>query len=256
MHVRLIRHATLLVHVGPHRLLVDPMLDPAEARPPVAGTPNAKRNPLVDLPEPPEVVVKGIDGALVTHLHSDHFDATARRLLPPELPLLCQPHDGDALREGGARDVRPVADELEWEGVRIIRTEGRHGTGELAERLGPVSGFVLVGEEEPVLYVVGDSVWSDPVRAALDAHVPDLVVVNAGGARYTEGGPITMTADDVVAVARHAPQARVIAVHLEAINHCLETRADLHQRVHDEGLREQVTIPEDGAEVPLLAVGG
>jgi hypothetical protein len=60
-----------------------------------------------------------------------------------------------------------------------------------------------------------------------------------------------MTTDDVVAVARHAPQARVIAVHFEAINHCLQTRADLHQRLRDEGLTHQVTVPEDGAEVPL-----
>jgi hypothetical protein len=47
------------------------------------------------------------------------------------------------------------------------------------------------------------------------------------------------------------PGARVVAVHLEAINHCLQTRADLHQRLHEEGLTDQVTVPEDGAEVPL-----
>ena len=87
----------------------------------------------------------------------------------------------------------------------------------------------------------------DEVAAALDAHAPDVVVVNAGGARFTDGDPITMTADDVVAVARHAPGAPVVAVHLEAINHCLETRADLHQRLHAEGLEGRVTVPEDGA---------
>ena len=57
--------------------------------------------------------------------------------------------------------------------------------------------------------------------------------------------------DDVVAVARHAPAARVVAVHMEAINHCLLKRADLHQRLHEEHLTHQVTVPEDGAEVPL-----
>ncbi len=77
------------------------------------------------------------------------------------------------------------------------------------------------------------------------------MVVNAGGARFLEGDPIVMTADDVVAVARHAPDARVVAVHLEAINHCPQTRADLHQRLHEEELTERVTVPEDGAEVPL-----
>ena len=256
MHLRLIRHATLLVHVGPHRLLVDPMLDPAQARPPVEGTPNPRRNPLVDLPEPAEVVVAGIDGVLLTHLHRDHFDETARRLLAPEIPVLCQPSDADALRDVGRRDVRPVGDELEWDRVRVVRTEGRHGRGPLADALGPVSGFVLIGEEEPVLYVAGDTVWGEEVRAALDAHGPDVVVVNGGAAEFDEGGPATMTAHDVVAVARHAPQARVVVVHLEAASHCPETRADLHQRIHDEELREQVTVPEDGAEVPVMPVGG
>ena len=114
-----------------------------------------------------------------------------------------------------------------------------------------MSGFVLSAPGEPTLYVAGDTVWCDEVAAALDAHAPDVVVVNAGGARFTRGDPITMTADDVVAVAAAAPGARVVAVHLEAINHCLETRADLHQRLRAEGLEGRVTVPEDGALVPL-----
>ncbi len=99
--------------------------------------------------------------------------------------------------------------------------------------------------------MAGDTVWCDEVRHALDEHRPDVVVVNAGGARLAEGGPITMTADDVVAVARHAPGATIVAVHLEAINHCVETRADLHQRIHDEGLAGRVSVPEDGSVVPV-----
>ena len=35
-----------------------------------------------------------------------------------------------------------------------------------------------------------------------DAHQPDVVVVNAGGARFTGGRPDRMTADDVASVAR------------------------------------------------------
>jgi L-ascorbate metabolism protein UlaG (beta-lactamase superfamily) len=251
MRLRLIRHATVLVKVAGHCVLVDPMLDPAGARPPVEDTPNPVPNPLVELPEPAEVVVGGLNAVLVTHLHRDHLDETAIRLLPKELPVLCQPEDTETLRGHGFADVRTVGESLEWEGIRITRTGGRHGTGEIAEALAPVSGFVLEAPGEPVLYVAGDTVWCDEVATALDRHRPAVTVVNAGGARSREGDPIVMTADDVVAVARHAPDTRVVAVHLEAINHCLQTRADLHQRLHDEGLTERVTVPEDGAEVPL-----
>ena len=52
MRLTLLRHATLLVETGGRRLMVDPMLDAANARGPVRGTPNERPNPLVDLPVP------------------------------------------------------------------------------------------------------------------------------------------------------------------------------------------------------------
>jgi L-ascorbate metabolism protein UlaG (beta-lactamase superfamily) len=220
--------------------VVDPMLDPAGARPAVEGTPNPRRNPLVELPEPAAIVVEGAAAVLVTHLHSDHLDETAIGLLPRELPVFCAPGDADTLGGHGFRDVRPVEATLDWDGVRIARTGGIHGS------LGPTAGFVLDG-----LYIAGDTIWCDEVRDALDEHRPGAVVVNAGAARYLEGDPIVMDADDVVATARHAPYARIVAVHMEAINHCVLTRADLHQRLREEGLADRVTVPEDGAEIPL-----
>ena len=249
MRLRLIRNATLRVKLGGKLLLIDPMLDPAGAREPVEDTPNPRRNPLVELPEPPAIVVGGIDGIIVTHLHRDHLDATAIELLPKDLPLFCQPPDAQTLRGHGFSDVRPVDDAVDFDGLRIARTAGQHGTGEIGAALAPVSGFALGGPGG--LYVAGDTIWCDEVRAAIAEHRPAAIVVNAGGARFLTGDPIVMTTDDVVAVARHAPQARIIAVHLEAINHCLQTRADLHQRLRDERLTDQVTVPEDGAEVPL-----
>jgi len=255
MRLRLIRNATLRLRLAGRCLLVDPMLDPAGARPPVPNTADPRRNPLVELPEPAEIVVKGLDAALVTHLHRDHLDDTAVELLPTDLTVFGQPEDAETLRGHGFADVRPVDEAVDWDGVRIIRTAARHGTGRIAEEMAPVSGFILAAEGEPVLYVAGDTIWCQEVAEALEAHRPTAVVVNAGAARFLAGDPIVMTADDVVAVARHAPEARIVVVHLEAINHCPLTRADLHQRLHEEGLTERVTVPEDGAEVPLGAPG-
>ena len=238
MRLRLIRHATLVLSTGGKTLLVDPMLDAAGTRPPIPDTPSPRANPLVELPEPAEKIVEGIDAVLVTHLHEDHLDSAAIRLLPKDVPLFCAPGDADALRGHGFTDVRPVADTADWDGVPIARTDGVHGP------LGPSPGFV-VGS----LYIAGDTIWCDEVRAALAAHRPDVIVVNAGGARFLEGDPLVMTIDDVVAAARHAPDVHVVAVHLEAINHCLETRADLRRRLHDVGLARRVAVPDDGAEV-------
>jgi L-ascorbate metabolism protein UlaG (beta-lactamase superfamily) len=245
VRLRLIRNATLELDYAGRRLLLDPMLDPAGAREPVPNTPNDRRNPLVELPEPAAAIAGRAELLLVTHLHADHLDETAVALLAGDRPLLCQPPDAGTLRERGFTDVRPVDASLDDDGLQVTRTGGQHGTGKIAELLAPVSGFVLRAEGEPTVYVAGDTIWCDAVRDALDAHAPDVVVVNASGARFTEGDPIVMTVEDVAAVARHAPGAQVVAVHLEAINHCLEPRAALRDL--------PVSVPADGADVPLAS---
>ena len=237
MLVTLVRHATLLLDLAGRRLLVDPQLDPEGARPPIENTPNPRRNPLVPLPMPAEEVVRGLDGVIVTHLHRDHLDETAERLLPRDVPVFCQPEDEARLRELGFA-ARPVASSVEWDGVTIHRTGGRHGTGAIAERLAPVSGFVLGG-----VYIAGDTIWCDEVAAAIERHRPAVAVVNAGGARFLEGDPIVMTAADVLEVAARVPA--VVAVHMEAINHCVLTRAELRAAAPG------VLVPEDGETVEV-----
>jgi L-ascorbate metabolism protein UlaG (beta-lactamase superfamily) len=251
MHLRLIRNATLRLELDGRQLLVDPMLDPAGARPPVEDTESDRRNPLVELPEPPEVVVAGIDAVLVTHMHRDHFDDTAAELLPKDVPVFCQPEDADRLRGHGFTDVRPVESTAELDGITLTRTPARHGSGATAEAMAPVSGFVLRNGAGRTLYIAGDTVLYDAVEAVLDEHRPDVVVLNTGAARLRGSERIVMNADDVVAVARRVPDARVVAVHLDAINHCMQTRADVHQRLHEQELTDRVTVPEDGAAVPI-----
>lgn len=236
MRLTLVRHATLLLETGGRRLLVDPMLRAAATTPPIESTPNPRRNPLVDLPLPAADVVAGLDGCLVTHLHGDHFDDAAAELLPADLPVLTQPESVEPLR---GRGLRNVTDETAgWLGLHVARTGGRHGTGEIGELMAPASGFVVEG-----VYVAGDTIWCDEVRDALARHAPHTVVVNAGGARFLEGDPITMTVADVRQL-REATDARVAVVHLEAINHCLEPRA---------AYREigGVDVPEDGETLEL-----
>jgi hypothetical protein len=75
---------------------------------------------------------------------------------------------------------------------------------------------------------------------------PKVVVLNAGAAQFLQGGPITMTADDVVTVCRSAPDTQVVAVHMEAINHCLLTRSDLAFQAEAARVSSQVKIPDDG----------
>jgi L-ascorbate metabolism protein UlaG (beta-lactamase superfamily) len=224
--VTLVRNATLLLETRHGRVLVDPMLRAAGTTRPIEDTPSPRPNPLVELPVPAEDVVRDVDLCIVTHLHGDHFDDAAAELLPRGLQLLTQPESADALRARGFTNV--VTEHPE-----IPMTRGRHGTGELADALGPVSGWVVDG-----VYVAGDTIWCEEVEAALAEHRPSVVVANGGGARFLTGDPIVMDVADVRSL-RAATSAEVVVVHLEAINHCLEPRS-AYRAI------DGVRVPDDG----------
>jgi L-ascorbate metabolism protein UlaG (beta-lactamase superfamily) len=251
--LRLLRHATLLLRHPAGTLLVDPMLSRAEAMDPVANAPVERRIPMVELPAGDAELARllaGVDAVLVTHTHRDHWDARARDLLRRDLPIFCQPPDAATIREQGFTAVQPVDGQAGWRGGTILRTGGRHGEGEIGRRMGVASGYLLRLPGAPSLYIAGDTIWCAEVEDVLRRERPDVIVVNAGAARFLTGGPITMTADDVLAVCAAAPSARVVAVHLEAINHCLLTRAELHAALAAAGVASRVAIPDDGAELP------
>jgi L-ascorbate metabolism protein UlaG (beta-lactamase superfamily) len=237
MRLTLVRNATLLLEVEGLRILVDPMLDDAGARPPVENTPNPRRNPLVPLPIPAAELVSDLDAVIVTHLHKDHFDESAGQLLPRNVPVFCQPEDEASLRRRGLQ-ARPVKERADWAGLSLARTGGRHGNGAVAEMLAPVSGFVIDD-----LYIAGDTVWCPEVEEAIARHRLRAVVVNGSGARFIDSGPIVMTIEDIRRVTAHV--AAVVVVHLEAQNHCIETREEV------KGALPGVIVPDDGETLEL-----
>ena len=250
MNIQLLRHATLGLTYAGITILVDPMFSDAGANPPIVNSANDRRNPLVPLPDAASGWLAP-NALLVTHLHRDHWDDAAAAAIAKETPVLCQPVDEAAFQAAGFADVTPVERTLQLRGITVTRTGGRHGTGEIGERMGPVSGFVLQAEGHPALYIAGDTIWCDEVAEALDAFRPAVTIVNAGGARFTVGDPITMNEDDVIQVCRYAPYTKVIAVHMDSINHCLVTRSDLRARLEAEGCLDRVSLPEDGAFVRI-----
>lgn len=244
MKLQLVRHATLLLEYAGMKILVDPMLSDTGTMAAIQNSPQPRPNPLVPLPFPAEQVLDGVQMVLVTHTHRDHWDDAAIQEVPKDLPLLCQPEDLQKIQAVHFMNASPVHDTKYWSNICITRTQAQHGTGEIARAMAPASGYVLATEGEPTIYIAGDTIWYDQVAETIKQFNPKVIVVNAGAAQFLHGDPITMTAGDVIRVCRAAPQAEVIAVHMEAINHCLLTREELAQQAHSGGAH--LVIPGDG----------
>lgn len=133
-----------------------------------------------------------------------------------------------------------------------MSANGQHGTGDIGQRMGRVSGFVFQSQHEPTLYIAGDTVWCPDVKAALDAYKPDVTIVNAGGAKFAVGDAITMDDGQVLELVRYAPYTRVVAVHMDAISHCRVTRDLLRTKLAARRLLDRVAIPEDGESWTLM----
>jgi L-ascorbate metabolism protein UlaG (beta-lactamase superfamily) len=244
MEIQEIRNATMKITYSGRTFLTDPLLAPKHSYDPFVGK---SPNPTTDLPYPVEEILHGIEAVLVSHVHIDHFDRAARGLLSKEIPLFCQPSDVENLTRKGFQSVRPVERSDTWGGVTITRTVGKHGTGTWGERMGDVSGFVLQPKNEPTLFWVGDSISCDPVEQVVMVFQPDVIVTHSGGAKFPDSDPIIMDAEQTVAVCKAAPGAVIVAVHLEALDHCPVTRVDLRSTAEKAGIAfQQLLIPADG----------
>ena len=74
-----------------------------------------------------------------------------------------------------------------------------------------------------------------------------MILLNAGEARMLGFvGSIIMSKDDVLRVYKAAPNATIVAVHMDAINHMALSRKDLLEYVEQNGMRDRVRVPADG----------
>jgi L-ascorbate metabolism protein UlaG (beta-lactamase superfamily) len=254
VRLTLLRNATLLVEVGDQRVLVDPALARAHSLPPLSVLRSRPRlNPTVELPPGAAQLARTATAALVTHCrfgHRDHLDGPGKRLLAElEVPVVCQPSDVAFLHRAGI-NARPgrVGERVSFAGGWLTPVRARHGRGLIGALMGPGVGYLLEIPGEPTLYLSGDTVLTDDVRRGLLEGKPDVAVMHSGTAQLDMGAPILMTLEEQLEFVRLAP-GRVIATHLEALNHCRTSRAALDDALRRAGLRERVEIPRDGETI-------
>jgi L-ascorbate metabolism protein UlaG (beta-lactamase superfamily) len=256
MRLHFLRNATFLLQTERHTILVDPMLGPPGSLMSLTFVRAPRRNPLVPLPPGTDLSqLASASACLLTHCrygHADHLDPAGARLLASNrIPVYAQARDRAHLQWRGLRVVPlEVGRRHPFLDGTVLAVPAQHGYDWLHWLMGPGVGFVIGLPGEPSVYICGDTVLTPAVRETIAIAKPDIVIVPAGGARLDIGRPILMTPDDVVRCVTLAP-GRVVALHLEALNHCPTTRQTIRRCAERAGVLHKLLIPDDGAVLEL-----
>ena len=256
VQVQQIRNATVKIDFSGTTFLVDPMLSAKGEFPGFPGTYRSElRNPLIDLPFSADQVLDSVEAVVVTHTHTDHWDEAAQKRIPKNMPVFVQNEaDAKTIRGQGFKDVRVLKGTTTFNGVKLSKTGGQHGSDlwfadpARAEAMGPVMGVVFSAPKAKTVYVAGDTVWRPEVDQALKQYKPDVVILNTGSALMTgfEEHPIIMGKQDALHATKAVPNAAIVAVHMDSVNHMSLTRKELRAFVQENKIQDRVMIPEDG----------
>lgn len=251
MKIQHIRNACMVIYCNEHRILVDPCLNPKGSLPPYTLFRKRPRfNPIVDLPPNSEVVLSQVTCGLITHFrygHFDHLDKSGLRLLEQkQVPVYCNSIDAPYLKRRSIK-TKPLAMKKinPFVSGSITPFPTAHGRGLAGMFMGSGAGYFIELPGEKSIYISGDTVMTETVRQVLNGLRPDISILNAGTAVLDFGRPILMSLEEQLDFIKTAP-GKVIAVHMEAFNHCLTTRDMLRNAVSKEGLADKVMIPADG----------
>lgn len=258
MKIHHIRNATFVIEEGKNFILIDPMLGQKGSFPPVSFIRHkARRNPTIDLPYNTNSILEKVNHCLITHCqkkHLDHLDkAGISFLINRNIPVTCYFKDELYLKNKGiiiSNSLNVWEENKFLEGI-IIGVPAEHGTGWIKNFMANGIGFYIEFQNKQSIYISGDTILTKDVKKALHEFKPNISVVASGMASIDIGQPILMSLKEIIEFIRLAPD-KVIANHLESINHCPMTREMLRIELKKNNLLERVIVPDDGQVFELL----
>jgi len=263
MKIHHLRNATFVIQSKDKYILIDPMLSKKEELPPFSFIKHErKRNPTVDLPLGSEALLNKVTHCLITHSqtfgikalqHTDHLDARGEHFLKEKnIPVISIKKDVSYLKKLGLK----ISHSLNfWEKTQVLdgyitAVPAKHGHGWIHKLMANGAGYFLELPDEPSIFISGDTVFTKDVEKALSEFRPDISVVAAGNASMDIGKPLLMNIEEVIRFIKLSPN-KVIANHMEALNHCAITRDILKKELIKQNLLSKVYIPKDAELIEI-----
>ena len=232
--------ATLILEIGPFRLITDPALDPKGQEYSFGwGTGSRK---LLD-PEPSAAALEQapFDAVLVSHdQHADNLDETGRRLLP-QAGVTVTTRRGARRLGGRSVGLKPGESHMlthpDGSSLRITAVPARHGPAGTRGIVGPVIGMVLEWDaRDGAIYISGDTVAYKGLDEIATRFDIDVAFLHLGGVRFPKNtGRIKFTMDGAGAldVLDRLDPRIVVPIHYDGWNHFRDPPAYMRARLEN-----------------------
>lgn len=235
-------------------ILIDPMLGKQGIMPSFTLIRHkARKNPTVPLPTNISLILEKVTHCLITHQHPDHIDSKAIQFLTQKnIPVTCNIKDEKAFKKRGLNVVQTLQ---YWEkqaflGGTIEGIPAKHGYGFVSKLMGNVMGFFIQLPNQKTIYLSSDTIYTDSVDKVLNHYKPEISVLACGAAQFDLFRQLIMNVEDIIKFVRNS-SGKVIANHMESINHCPLTREELKIILTNNELTDKVFIPEDGETLEI-----
>jgi len=244
IHLTHIGTATLLMEIGPLRLLTDPVFDPQGGHYHFGyGTHSIKlTEPAIKAED-----IGKIDAILLSHdHHEDNLDRAGRALLPLAKQVITSQAGAKRL-QGNAIGLRKwqstTVKSNDFE-IKITAAPSKHGTLGSHFIVGETTGFILEwqGQEHGAFYISGDTVWFNELREIRQRFKIGTSIVHIGGAQFPILGPVrfTLNAKEAVRLAQELNPRMMIPIHYEGWKHFIESGDKAKSVFEDSEINEKV----------------